>query len=293
MKLKFNSKIPKALLYVLIMIIVIIVFFYIMINADIKYLIIDSVNYNYDDRKIYINDKSKSEYIYLSLNKVAKFNKTISLEDELTEDISSGVKTPLVYIYNTHQTEGYNYDNLDYTIKPTVLFASYILKDFLNDYGIESIVETSSMKNYLTDHNIQYSHSYEASRNYLSIAKEKYPTLKYFIDLHRDSSKISKTLYEKNNIRYAKIMFVVGMNYKNSNLNLEYANQLNKLLTNEYKGISRGIYKKEKSRFNQDISDKCILLELGGVDNTLEEINNSLEVFSKVLSKYIGDNNGS
>ena len=47
--------------------------------------------------------------------------------------------------------------------------------------------------------------------------------------------------------------------------------------------------KRSDQVFNQDISPRAILVELGGVDNTLEEINNTLEVFAKVLSEYINE----
>lgn len=39
--------------------------------------------------------------------------------------------------------------------------------------------------------------------------------------------------------------------------------------------------------YNQDFHPNTILLELGGPENTLEEINNTLKVFSDILSDYI------
>lgn len=299
MRLKFNSKnkILKVSVYISLIIVFIYLFIYIMFHTDIKYLIIDSVNYNYDSRRLYLNNLSKSDYVYLSLNKITTFDSNAKLEEieeefkdvDLDTDI---INEPLIYIYNTHQTEGYNYEKLDHTVKPTVQFASYILKDYLNDYSIESVVETSSIKKYLDEHNLQYNYSYEASRYYLKNIKDKYPSIEYFIDLHRDSSKINKTLYEKDKVRYARILFVVGMKHSNSASNLEFVTELNNMLNDKYKGISRGIYKREDARFNQDMSNRCILIELGGVDNTLEEINNSLGVVSKILSEYIGEHNG-
>ena len=44
---------------------------------------------------------------------------------------------------------------------------------------------------------------------------------------------------------------------------------------------------REDCVFNQDLSSHAILLEVGGVDNTLEEINNTLYVFASVLNEYI------
>ena len=44
---------------------------------------------------------------------------------------------------------------------------------------------------------------------------------------------------------------------------------------------------KEKSIFNQDLSKNAILIEIGGVDNTLEEVNNTLSIVAKCLNEYI------
>ncbi len=293
MKLRFKCKKNiKVLIPIFILFLLVFSYMYMLFNTDFKYVIIDSVNYNFDNRNLDINNLSKSELVYLSLNKITTFDNDIKLEEFEEHFIDIEVKEPLIYIYNTHQTEVYNYKLLDHTVKPTVLFASFILKDYLNDLGIESIVETSSMKEYLTNNKLQYKDSYEASRYYLKNIIEKYPSIKYFIDLHRDSSNIKATLYENDNTRYARVMFVVGMKHSNSSKNLEFVNTFNDNLNSKYKGLSRGILKRDDARFNQDISDKCILIELGGVDNTLEEVNNTLEIISKELSSLIGESSG-
>ena len=41
--------------------------------------------------------------------------------------------------------------------------------------------------------------------------------------------------------------------------------------------------------FNHDLSSHAILLEVGGVDNTIEEVNNTLEVIANVLKEYINE----
>ena len=43
--------------------------------------------------------------------------------------------------------------------------------------------------------------------------------------------------------------------------------------------------------YNQDIDKNVLLIELGGVDNTTEEISNTLDVFVKSLKEYIGETN--
>ena len=240
------------------------------------------------------------ELLYSSLNKIIEYD-DIVVEPEKNESIKKvnvqikeekeEVKksNPIIYIYNTHDTESYRMPFVsDYSITPNVKLASLILKDHLNDYKIESKIEKRSMKDYLTKNKLDYKYSYSASRSY---AKEelKNNDYKILIDLHRDSTKYKYTLFEDNNKKYARIMFVLGNNYKNYKKNEEFMNNLNNRITKKYKGLSRGIYVRKSGRFNQDLSDRAILVELGGVDNTLEEINNTLEVFARVLSEYINE----
>ena len=59
------------------------------------------------------------------------------------------------------------------------------------------------------------------------------------------------------------------------------------MISNKYKGLSRGIMYRKDVIFNQDLSPYAILLEVGGVDNTIEEINNTLNVFANILYEYL------
>lgn len=117
------------------------------------------------------------------------------------------------------------------------------------------------------------------------------PNYKIFIDLHRDSIKRNISIYEKDNKKYAKILFVVGTNHKNYKYNDNLVKELEKLINKNHKGLSRGIMYKEKSIFNQDLSKNAILIEIGGVDNTIEEINNTLSVIANVLNEYLKEFN--
>ena len=116
---------------------------------------------------------------------------------------------PVVYIYNTHQSEEYARGSLAYyNITPTVYMAANILKKELDGYGISSIVEDSSIKEILNENGWKYNQSYYASKLCLENAKKRYDSLNYFIDVHRDS--VSKVV-EINDVKYARMMFVVGM----------------------------------------------------------------------------------
>ena len=206
------------------------------------------------------------------------------------------IKNPIIYIYNSHQLENYNNDSLQiYGITPNVLMASYLLKEKLNQKGISTIVEDTNLTEFLELNNWNYSMSYRASRIFMLDKKNTYNSLKYYIDIHRDSIRKDASTITINNKKYAKILFVVGLEHKNYQKNLDLAKNINNLFNKHYKGLSRGILKKEGKNvdgiYNQDISPNTMLIEVGGVDNTIEEVLNTINAISEILSIYIGEYN--
>ena len=210
------------------------------------------------------------------------------MEDPNKEDISK----PVVYIYNSHQLENYNNDNLSiYGITPNVLMASYLLKEKLNKSGIATIVEDTDLTEFLDLNKWNYANSYKASRMFILDKINTYDTIKYLIDIHRDSAKKEMTSVEINGKNYARILFVVGLEHKNYQKNLDLANNINKMFTEKYPGISRGVYKKEGAGvdgiYNQDITGNSMLIEVGGIDNNIDEVMNTINAINDVLVRYI------
>ena len=122
----------------------------------------------------------------------------------------------------------------------------------------------------------------------------KNSSLKYFIDLHRDSVKKSISTTTINDKSYAKILFIVGLENKNYAQNLKMTQTLNEKFNTKYPGLSRGIYKKQgkgvNGVYNQDFNPNTILIEIGGQDNTIDEVFNTCEAISEVLIEYIKEN---
>ena len=201
-------------------------------------------------------------------------------------------KNPLIYIYNTHQLENYSNNDLEiYGITPNVLMASYLLKDKLKEKGISSLVEDTNITEFLTLNKWSYGYSYRASRIYMLDKKNMYPSIKYFIDLHRDSVKKNVSTVKINGKNYAKILFVIGLENKNYKKNLEFSEKLNKMFEKKYPGISRGILKKQGKNvdgvYNQDVSPYAILIEVGGHENNINEVLNTINSISEILSTYV------
>ena len=202
---------------------------------------------------------------------------------------------PVIYIYNTHDTEGYasSYFNI-YNIKPDVKIASYYLQEKLNDLGLNTIVEKRKIKDVLNKNGWVYKDSYKASRIYLKDTYNSNNSLKFFIDLHRDSSLKGKTTTSIDGKAYARVMFLVGLEHDNYNANLKVATDINNLIKKKYPNLTRGIYKKSGAGvngiYNQDFNSNCILIELGGQENTMLEVSNTIDILAGILYDYIGAN---
>lgn len=204
-------------------------------------------------------------------------------------DVSS---SPQVYIYNTHQTESYSMKTLEpYNITPSVMMASYLMKEHFQKAGIETIVEETNISDYMKEQGYQYAESYVASRTFVESILKKYPDLKLIIDLHRDAiphDSSTITIGEKN---YAKVLFIVGMNNPNYQANLSLAQSISDLINQSYPKLSRGIMSKSGSNvnglYNQDLNGNMILLELGANENTIDEVQNTVEAIVPIISAYL------
>ena len=210
-----------------------------------------------------------------------------------TSEVSNEINTEKqIYIYMTHETESYQDKYLEvYNIKPTIKTMAYILQDYLTDYGIKVKVEEESVTKILKENNLSYKYSYDASRQSAEKELQNNSNYKLIIDLHRDSSPLTKTLISHNNTNYARILFVIGEENPDYQKNLQVATTLNDYLNQEIPNITRGIIKKGGAGvngiYNQDLNPNLVLIELGGQYNEIEELNNTLKVLAKVILKYI------
>ena len=235
---------------------------------------------------------SPSELLEWSLECVLEPPKISVPENIVAIDPSANDLKPLVYIYNTHESETYDSSFLNaYNISYNVKIASYILRDYLRENGIPSYVEPESMSSYLKENGLLYKDSYEASRYYIKKRKEEYPSILVTIDLHRDSVGAEATTAFIDGKNYAKVMFVVGLKYEQYATRLAFAEKIENMLDER---ISRGILKKEGAGvngiYNQDLTEKSLLLEVGGIDNNIDEVNNTMKVVARAIFEYMKGN---
>lgn len=181
-----------------------------------------------------------------------------------------------------------------YNIKPNVKIISYYLEELLNKDGVNTIVEEEAIDPILKKNNWPYRYSYKASRILLDQAIVDHPSLRFFIDIHRDSTSRDKTTADFNGLKYAKVLFIVGLEHDNYQANLAVAKILQNKIKNKYAFLDRGIYEKEgvgvNGIYNQDFNDKTILMEIGGQYNTIDEVKNTLDLLAPLLASYFKEN---
>lgn len=207
---------------------------------------------------------------------------------------SDNYKEPIVYIYNSHQTESYRSSLAEeFNINNTVYLASHILKEYLEDLGIGVVVEENNIVDVLNANGWKYGSSYKASRILLEQAKKDNPSLMFFIDLHRDAASYERTMVEIDGKKYAKMMFVVGLKHENYAPNLALANTLNEKIKAINADLTRGVMQKDNAGangiYNQDFDPNTILIEMGGQYNYIEEVSNTLKIVADVIYEYLED----
>ncbi len=160
----------------------------------------------------------------------------------------------------------------------------------LEKRGIGVDVDKSDIGAILSNRDWLYGRSYDASREIVKEAISSNNDLEFFFDVHRDAQPRDITTVTINGVEYARTLFVIGENNKNYEKNLQLAAELHELLDQEFPGLSRGVISKggagTNGRYNQDLSANSILIEVGGIDNTLEEAYRSAEAFADVFSDF-------
>ena len=261
-------------------------------NNTIELLLESSDNIEPKNRVVntIVNTIKNTELINPISNIINHYNGNIEELDTI-KVIKEENKTPIVYIYNTHQTEKYN-SSKEINLNYSVIDASFYLQKKLKEYGIEAFVEEMSIQDILSTNNWSYASSYKVSRMFMEKRKKDNNNLKYYIDIHRDSVKKNISTVSINGKEYAKTMFLLGLENPKYKNNEENINKLEIWLNNNYQGLSRGIYKKQgkgvNGVYNQDFSSNVFLIEIGGEENTYEEVENTIDVIAEMLNYYIG-----
>ncbi len=167
---------------------------------------------------------------------------------------------------------------------------SKVMEDYfrLNDLTAKTLdVDVMSV---MQKKGVTMSAAYDTVRPYISeeLKKNSYDLI---LDIHRDATRADKSTITHNKVKYAKIAFVIGAENPNYKSNLSYANVLNQTINKIVPNISRGIIEKKGAGvdgvYNQDLSKQLLLIEIGGIDNTEDEVYRTVAVLAQAISKAL------
>ena len=192
-------------------------------------------------------------------------------------------KEPTILIYHTHTTEAYfptvqnpykeagkwrTNDNTKNVVK-----VGEALKEILErEYGFCVIHD-------MTNHEPpKLATSYDRSLVTMQKYHEMYPSIRLFIDLHRDAYQdptAPADYVEINGTQTARLMFVVGKGEKYSDKPFLSSNtELTEFMTSYLQSINPKLARPirvKPGRYNQHVAPNCILVEVGHNANTLEQ----------------------
>ncbi|WP_018765483.1 stage II sporulation protein P [Bacillus sp. 105MF] len=208
-------------------------------------------------------------------------------------------KRQVAFIYHTHSWESYlpllNLTNNPNPNKATSSVTNISIlgdrfREQLENEGIGAVNDKTDVGERLISKGLNDTSSYKMSREVVQEAMASNRELQYFFDLHRDSARKNVTTKAIGDKSYAKLAFVIGKGNKNYAKNLQLATALHEAINKKYPGVSRGVIQKGfqtgNGVYNQDLSGQAILIEVGGVDNTSEELNRSIDVLAKAFSEH-------
>ncbi|HWQ80473.1 MAG TPA: stage II sporulation protein P [Anaerovoracaceae bacterium] len=196
---------------------------------------------------------------------------------------------PVVIIYHTHATESYqpvsegNFHSLD--AYGTVREVGNELAKALEAHGIQVIHDTTI--NDSPSYNQSYTRSLETVKKLLGDNGSNV----YVIDLHRDAAAYIGNVpitTSVDNDTIAKYNLVVGTGNPNAAALRQFADQVNKTAEEVYSGFGGRVIEKPY-KFNQYVSDRHILLEIGNNQNTIEEAKLTGKYFGDVMAKVVQD----
>lgn len=242
----------------------------------------------------------------LTLTQVETLHASVAASAMGTEE--EDAEGPRILIYHTHATEAYlqtgdsmyvesgKWRTKDQT-KNVVAVGEALAAALKETYGISVLHDTANHEP--PKLSTAYSRSLAAMLDY----QREYPTLRVFIDVHRDAyatesveDGVPRDYVTINGIEVARVMFVVGTGkgatgsgfaeMPDFDANYAFAKDISARLNGINAQFAREIRVKT-GRYNQHVSNRCLLLEVGHNANTLSQALNAVPYLAEAIAGAI------
>ncbi|MFD2216445.1 stage II sporulation protein P [Metabacillus endolithicus] len=240
-----------------------------------------------------------SQYISHSASQMISFlnNQDVNLiQDDVDKVSTHNSNNNSVFIYSTHNTESFiplfepeeTQKGID--DKQNITLVGKKLDELLDAKGIHSIHDNTDFQGLMKEKGLRFSKSYEVTRPIISKALEENENIKLILDIHRDSQRKDQTTTDINGVSTSKISFIVSGSSNKFDENMNIAQQFHNKLEEKYPGVSSGVFiqgEDTKNTYNQDLFGNSLMVQIGGVDNTLVEEFNSTKILSEVIEEVL------
>lgn len=205
-------------------------------------------------------------------------------------------KDKVIFIYHSHSRESWYPEISDKngdgnSATKNITLVGKRLAEKLEDLGVGTTHSDEDYPTTVPGYDWNYSYKYSKKTVQEAIASNK--KLKFFFDIHRDAGKRKNTTVDINGKSYAQVYFIIGHKNPNWKKNAEFATQIHDALEKQYPGLSRGILGKTTStgngEYNQSLAEDSVLIEIGGVENTLNESYRTADVLAKIIADIYWD----
>lgn len=215
--------------------------------------------------------------------------------------VSQAPAGPRVLIYHSHNSEMYlgrpvqgRYDReAHYVFKSQtdstitgIMEVGRHLANALERLGIPTLHETRIHDLPTLDY--AYANSERTVRNLLS----QHPTIDVVLDIHRDAN-VPDPVVEIAGRRVGRLLIVVGtaeaipLSHPSYQENLAFAEKLYQTANSMYPGLMRPTQVRRDARYNQHLHPNSLIIEIGSVENTLEEALLAAELLANILAKML------
>lgn len=186
-----------------------------------------------------------------------------------------------VIIYHTHTTESFvptSGRKFTDDLSLTVAQLGYELSELLQSKYQIPVLHNAKI------HDIPRNTAYAAALPTVQGLLAENPDAKLVIDLHRDGVDRKVTTANFNGQQAGRILFIVGSRHPQWQENYAKALYLHNILEDLAPGISRGV-RERPLVYNQHLHPGCLLIELGGHENSLDEARRTLPILAEALAR--------
>ncbi|GAB6088339.1 stage II sporulation protein P [Alkaliphilus crotonatoxidans] len=244
------------------------------------------------DNKMYevirVNTKNKIAYAEFKkdvtlpeIDKVAleEFVTAMRSTDGLAASLLAQNESRRVGIYCTHTAESYVPTDGSESIESGggILKVAEALKENFSKVGVEAILNDTS-------HVPHDAGAYKRSRRTAVELLREQPNALF--DVHRDATPAEPYLTEINGEPASKVRLVVGRRNQNFQANEETAQKVKAVADEMYPGLVKDIFY-AKGDYNQDLTPRAMLLEMGTYQHSRQRAEKSTAFLSEVLTTVV------